>query len=251
VIDALGPVLAEPGLPFAAVVALVAGLVYGFAGFGSALIFIPLTTLVLPPAVAIAAFSLLALAALVTVVPRAWGLADRRAVGVMLAASVLVTPVGVLVLRIASEEVLRAIVAGLTLATLAALVAGWRVPVGVGLRTRAGIGALSGLAGGATGLNGPPVILFNLGTEGQPVAVTRANLAVFLTFSSLAILPQLWVQGVLPPRGLGIGAILFLPYALGTWAGARVFRPERAGIYRRIAYALIGAAGVAALPIWG
>jgi uncharacterized membrane protein YfcA len=251
VIDALGPVLAEPGLPFAAAVALVAGLVYGFAGFGSALIFIPLTTLVLPPAVAIAAFSLLALAALVTVVPRAWGLADRRAVGVMLAASVLVTPVGVLVLRIASEEVLRAIVAGLTLATLAALVAGWRVPVGAGLRTRAGIGALSGLAGGATGLNGPPVILFNLGTEGQPVAVTRANLAVFLTFSSLAILPQLWVQGVLPPRGLGIGAILFLPYALGTWAGARVFRPERAGIYRRIAYALIGGAGIAALPIWG
>jgi uncharacterized membrane protein YfcA len=249
-IDTLAAVVAEPGLPFAAAVSLVAGLVYGFAGFGSALIFIPLTTLVLPPAVAIAAFSLLALAALVTVVPGAWGLADRRAVAVMLAASILVTPLGVLVLRFAPEEVLRSILAVLTLATLAALIAGWRVPVGAGARARVGVGALSGLAGGATGLNGPPVILFNLGTEGQPVAVTRANLALFLTFSSLAILPQLWVQGVLPPRGLGIGAVLFFPYALGTWAGTRAFRPERAGLYRRIAYALIGAAGLAALPVW-
>jgi len=250
VLDALGPVLAEPGLPFAATVSLLAGLVYGFAGFGSALIFIPLATLVLPPAVAIAAFSLSALASLVTVVPAAWAAADRRAVGVMLGASILVTPLGVLVLRFAPEDVLRTIVASLTLATLAVLVAGWRVPLSAGLRARAGIGVLSGLAGGATGLNGPPVILFNLGTEGQPVAVTRANLTLFLTLSSLAILPQLWVQGVLPARALGIGAVLLIPYGIGTWAGARIFRPERAGLYRRLAYALIGGAGLAALPIW-
>jgi uncharacterized membrane protein YfcA len=250
VFEALGPVFAEPGLPFAAAVSLVAGLVYGFAGFGSALIFIPLATLVLPPAVAIAAFSFSALASLVTVVPGAWRVADRRAVAVMLAASILVTPLGVLVLRLAPEEAVRTIVAVLTLATLAALLAGWRVPVGAGRRARVGIGALSGLAGGATGLNGPPVILFNLGTEGQPVAVTRANLALFLTLSSLAILPQLWAQGLLPARAVGLGAVLFFPYALGTWAGTRVFRPERAGLYRAIAYALIGTAGVAALPIW-
>jgi uncharacterized membrane protein YfcA len=249
-IETLASVLAEPGLPFAASVSLLAGLVYGFAGFGSALIFIPLATLVLPPAVAIAAFSISALASVATVVPGAWPQADRRVVAVMLAASVLSTPLGVLVLRLAPEEVLRTIVAVLTLATLVALMAGWRVPVGAGLRTRAAVGALSGVTGGATGLNGPPVILFNLGTEGQPVAVTRANLAVFLTFSSVLILPQLWLQGVLPPRGLGIGAVLFVPYAIGTWAGTRVFNPSRAGLYRRIAYALIGTAGLAALPVW-
>ncbi|MFW5655126.1 MAG: sulfite exporter TauE/SafE family protein [Roseicyclus sp.] len=249
-IGALGPALAEPGLPFAAAVSLLAGLVYGFAGFGSALIFIPLATLVLPPALAIAAFSLSAFASLVTVVPGAWPVAERRAVAVMLGVSILVTPLGVLVLRLAPEEVLRSIVAVLTLATLAALAAGWRVPVGAGLGARAGVGALSGLAGGATGLNGPPVILFNLGTEGQPVAVTRANLAVFLTLSSLSILPQLWAQGLLPARAIGIGAVLLVPYGIGTWAGVRLFRPERAGLYRRIAYALIGGAGLAALPVW-
>jgi hypothetical protein len=30
-----------------------------------------------------------------------------------------------------------------------------------------------------------------------------------------------------------------------------LFRPERAVIYRRLAYVLIGGAGMAALPIWG
>jgi hypothetical protein len=38
---------ADPGLPFVCLVSLIAGLVYGFAGFGSALIFMPLATLFL------------------------------------------------------------------------------------------------------------------------------------------------------------------------------------------------------------
>ncbi|MCU4654873.1 sulfite exporter TauE/SafE family protein [Roseibacterium sp. SDUM158016] len=246
--EALVAVLADPALPFVAFVSLVAGLVYGFAGFGSALIFMPLATLFLPPAVAIAAFSLSALASFVTVVPGAWRVADKRTVALMIAACVLFTPLGVLALRLAPEEAIRTTIAALTLLTLGALIGGWRVPVGAGTKSRLGIGALSGIAGGATGLNGPPVILFNLGTEGQPVAVTRGNLAVFLTLSSLTFLPQLWLQGLLPPRAVWLGAILLIPYAAGTWAGTRLFRPERAVFYRRFAYALIGAAGLAALP---
>jgi uncharacterized membrane protein YfcA len=248
--EALVAVLADPALPFVAFVSLVAGLVYGFAGFGSALIFMPLATLFLPPAVAIAAFSLSALASFVTVVPGAWRVADKRTVALMIAACVLFTPLGVLALRLAPEEAIRTTIAALTLLTLGALIGGWRVPVGAGTKSRLGIGALSGIAGGATGLNGPPVILFNLGTEGQPVAVTRGNLAVFLTLSSLTFLPQLWLQGLLPPRALWLGAILLIPYAAGTWAGTQLFRPERAVFYRRFAYVLIGAAGLAALPFW-
>lgn len=243
--------LAQPGLPFVAAVSLVAGLIYGFAGFGSALIFMPLATLILPPATAVAAFSLSALASMVTVIPGAWKVADRPAVATMIGACVLLTPVGVLALRFAPSEVLTTGVAVITLLTLAGLVAGWRVPVGAGTGSRLGIGALAGLTGGSTGLNGPPVILFNLGTEGQPVAVTRANLALFLTLSSLTFLPQLWLQGLLPPSAIWLGVLLLVPYGVGTWAGTALFRPEWTGIYRRLAYALIGGAGVAALPVWG
>lgn len=248
--EGLALVLAEPGLPFLVAISLVAGLVYGFAGFGSALIFVPLASTILPPAVAIAAFCLSALASFVTVVPAAFRIADRRSVAVMIAACILFTPLGIVALRLAPAEAIRLGVAALTLLTLAALVLGWRVPVGAGARAKFGIGALAGLTGGSTGLNGPPVILFNLGTEGQPVAVTRANLTFFLSMTSITFLPQLWLQGLLPGDVIWLGVVLLVPYALGTRGGAWLFRPERAGLYRRIAYALIGAAGLAALPIW-
>jgi uncharacterized membrane protein YfcA len=126
--DALAAVLADPGLPFVCLVSLVAGLVYGFAGFGSALIFMPLATLFVTPPVAVAAFSMSALASLATVVPGAWKVADRRTVFLMIGACVLFTPLGVLALRFAPAEVIRSAIGVLTLLTLAALLAGWRVP---------------------------------------------------------------------------------------------------------------------------
>ncbi len=249
--EALSAVLADPGLPFVGLISLIAGLVYGFAGFGSALIFMPLATLFVTPPVAVAAFSMSALASFVTVIPGAWKAADRPRVLTMVATCVLFTPLGVLALRFAPTDAIRLAIGVLTLLTLATLLAGWRVPVGAGIRARLGIGALAGITGGSTGLNGPPVILFNLATEGQPVAMTRGNLAVFLTLSSLTFLPQLWLQGLLPAEAVWLGVLLLVPYAIGTGIGTALFRPEWAWFYRRFAYALIGVAGLAALPIWG
>jgi hypothetical protein len=241
--------LALPGLWALVATSLLAGLVYGFAGFGSALIFMPLAVIFLPPAMAIGAFSMSALASFATVVPGAWKVCERRAVLGMIAAAVVATPVGVWLLRVAEAGTIKLAVSVIVLGTLAVLIAGWRFRLRPGWGMRLAIGALSGILGGSTGLNGPPVILFNLGAD-QPVAVTRGNLAVFLTVSSLSFLPQLWAQGMLPPLALWLGAILFLPYAIGTSLGGLIFRPDRVGIYRPIAYVIIGGAGLAGLPIW-
>jgi uncharacterized membrane protein YfcA len=248
--DALASALSEPGLPWVCGAALLAGLVHGFAGFGAAMIFMPLATIFLHPALAIAAFSLSALASLVTMVPGAWKVADRRAVALMVGACLIFAPLGVAALRLVPSDTIRVAISAVTLVTLAALIRGWRVPVSGGRWWQAGAGALAGITGGSTGLNGPPVILINLGTD-QPVAVTRGNLACFLTFSSLTFLPQLWLQGLLPPHALWIGVILFVPYFIGTGLGTWVFNPGRAGLYRRFAYALIAFAGLGGLPIWG
>jgi uncharacterized protein len=110
--EGLALALAAPGLPVLLLAAFVAGTVYGFAGFGAALIFMPVATAFLPAPVAIAAFSLSAGAAFVTVVPGAWAVADRRTVLVMIAIAVVFTPVGVRALGAVPGEAIRTAVVG-------------------------------------------------------------------------------------------------------------------------------------------
>ena len=236
-------------LPLAVAAVIVAGLVYGFAGFGAALIAIPVLSAVTTPVAAVGAFSLTALGSLVTVVPRAWASADRAAVGWMLGPAMATLPLGIWVLRTGEPNAIRWLVALLTLGTVAALASGWRRRTAGGRGARLGVGAATGLVGGATGLSGPVVILFQL-SGGDTAERTRATIVLFLSLYSVLTLPALWIGGVLTAGSAGLGAVLFGPYLVATWAGQRLFGRGSEALYRRVAYLVVAGAGAAALPVW-
>jgi len=230
--------------------ALIAGLVYGFAGFGAALIFMPVALLVVDPVVAVAGFALAGLGAMATVVPQAWPQADKRAALTMLAAAVALEPVGVWVLRTTDPTALRWAVSAVVLGTLAALLSGWRYRQSPGLPAWLSVGAGVGFLGGSVGLNGPVLVLFQLGGP-DAAARTRANAIVVLSLSTLALLPIMALQGVITRETVLLGLVLLPLYALGAYLGRRLFNPGRAGLYRGTAYLLIAAAGIMGLPVWG
>lgn len=251
--EALGAVLALPALGWLILFGFGAGAVYGFAGFGAALVFLPLATLLVPPAVAVAAFSLTALGSAVTLLPDAWRWADRRAALTVLVVALAFTPLGIEVLVRADPLALRWGMSLAVLGTLAALMAGWRMRTVPGWRSWGAVGAGVGVMGGATGLHGPILVLFQLAGQ-DSVAVTRATTIVVLTLSSLSMLPFMALRGGLPPGTLtlamGLGLVLVPAYAVGGLAGRRLFDPARATVYRGTAYGLIGAAGLMGLPVW-
>ncbi|WP_163849605.1 sulfite exporter TauE/SafE family protein [Pseudooceanicola aestuarii] len=228
---------------------LVAGVVYGFAGFGAALIFMPVAVRILPPQVAVAAFAISALSSLVTVVPRAVPLVDRRGVTILIATATLASFAGVWVLRVADVTGLRWAVIGVTAVTLLALVSGWRYRTAPRDSTRAAVGLATGFVGGATGLLGPVMVLFQLAGR-DSIARSRATALVFLTVTSLALVPVMALQGLLTAQAVGLGLVMLLPYGLGTVIGHALFRPEGEAGYRLAAYLLIGVAVVIGLPLF-
>ena len=237
--DVLAPLVA---------VTFLSGLSYGFAGLGS-MVFVPLAAILLPPQQAAAQMALCGLGSAVTLLPRAWGAADRPRVLTMLAPAALGLAAGAAVLKRADAEALRWVVAGLVAATLAALMAGWRMRLAPGRGMLAAVGGGSGLIGGATGLLGPVILLFNLAGTDRAGRV-RANTVSFLTLLTVLYVPVLALQGLIGPEVLWRGLILVPVYMLATRLGQAVFDPERERLYRHAGYAAVGLAVLAGLPLW-
>ena len=241
--------LETAGLEWLLLITIVAGVVYGFAGFGAALIFMPVAVMFVTPAVAIVTFSITSMSSFLTVFPKALPLVDRRAVTVLILSAAVAASFGIWVLRISDVIVIRWAVVIICAVTLVALIAGWRYEVVPRLGTRIAIGCATGFVGGVSGLLGPIMVLFQLAGR-DAIATTRATTVVFLTMTSLLLLPLMFLQGVLTREAIALGLLLFVPYGAGSLIGQALFRPDRERVYRMAAYLIIGLATLMGLPLW-
>ncbi|MFP7673168.1 TSUP family transporter [Marivita sp. S0852] len=237
------------GLEWLLLATLVAGFVYGFAGFGAALVFLPVGTIFLPPAVAIASFSVSSISSFVTVFPKALPLVDRKAVTILIVSATVSASLGIWVLTVTDVTILRWVVVTICGLTLCALIAGWRYELEPTAGARAGVGFAAGFVGGVSGLTGPIMVLFQLAGR-DPVAVTRATTVVFLSTTSLLILPLMYLQNVLTVQAIALGLLFLLPYGIGAVLGQGLFHPGRERFYRVAAYVIIGGATLMGLPLW-
>lgn len=247
--EALSGALAQPDLWLLLAAAALAGLVRGFSGFGTALIFMPLAGVALAPLAAIVAMTVMDGAGLAPQIPRALRSARRGEVARMVAGAAVALPAGLWLAAALPVEAFRWLVSALALAMVALLAAGWRwrgtAGAGVGYAT----GLASGFLGGASGLAGPPAILLNVASD-RPVAVIRANLLAYLAAFDLLLVAVLGVGGGLAAADVWLGLVLAVPFFAASLLGARAFDPARELVYRRAAYAIIAASAVAGLPIW-
>ncbi len=233
----------------AVVIAAVAGLVRGFSGFGSALIYMPLISAVYGPRVAAATLLLIDTICSLPFTVHAAPQCNPREVAWVSLAGFAFLPIGAMALVYIDAIVLRWFIVALVLLALVALTSGWRYHGKPTVPASLATGALAGFGGGAVQIAAPPLLIFWLGGANK-AATVRANIMVyFLPQAALSIVIYYW-NGLFTSETIALAVLLGLPFALAMAAGVYSFQGSSEGLYRRAAYVIIAFAGLASMPVF-
>ena len=229
-------------------VTLLAGVVRGFSGFGSALIYVPLISALYEPKIATVSYALMDYVCALPFAVHAFPVANRREVWPAFAAALLTVPIGVYVQYAVDPTVLRWGMSAFVITFVVLLAAGFRYPWKPSTPAAFGAGALSGFAGGATQMSGPPTILYWLGSP-EPVTVVRANLLVFFMLLGITLLANYAWRGLMTLHPIVLAGLLWPVYVLALTIGAFWFKGSSTSQYRRIAYVIVALAALVSLPV--
>ncbi|MCE8554373.1 sulfite exporter TauE/SafE family protein [Ruegeria pomeroyi] len=241
--------LSTPEIALLIGAAFLAGCTRGFAGFGTALIYLPLAGIVLGPVAAITTLVLTDIVGPLPMLPRAARHVDRGDLARLLLGAAVVLPLGLYMLFLLEPGLFRLLVSGVSLTMLAGLVLGWRYHGALRPGAVTATGAASGFLGGVAGLPGPPVIFVYMASP-KPAAAIRANITFYLFGYDWMVLAMMGLAGRLDPAWIVTGLALIVPNMLGTMLGAALFVPGYERAYRLAAYGLILGAALAGLPFW-
>jgi uncharacterized membrane protein YfcA len=207
------------------------------AGFGFALIAVPLLVLVFDVEDVVVSTAIPALATSLLVIRSTWTHVPRRLVAVMLLGAFAGMPAGVAVLVLAPADVLRVAVALTSIVMAIAIMAGARLgATGVGGQLATGMTA--GVLGTSTGINGPPVVLYLQDLRLSPIEF-RGGMAAFFIVSGVTSLVVLAAGGVVTTTGVAIGLAAMPATFAGSWLGHRLVGRLSDTAFRRLVLGLL------------
>lgn len=249
--DFLATVLALPWswqLWAALVATTIAGLMRGYAGFGTAIILAPVYSALWEPRNGVPVVLLMELVISLQLLPRAFKDADRRVILPIGGAACLATPIGTFVLLSADPDMLRRFIGGFVLVFGALMMSGWRYHGSRPLPLNLAVGTSAGLLKGATGMSGPPVILYLLSGP-EEARQHRANLILFFGLIALVSVVGPYLGGLFTLDVLAKLVWILPVQILCVRLGARLFHVVPIRLYKPFALAVLLASGSFALLV--
>ena len=208
---------------------MAAGLMRGFAGFGSGMLMAPVFAILYGPIDAVAMVTLLELVVSAQLIPQVYKEAHWSLVGPLSLAAILFMPVGAYILQSADPVVLTFVLV---------LLAGWRSRGEKKLSSTLAVGAVSGVMMASTSLGNPPVLVYLLAGN-DPARSIRANVIMYFAVTQVVLLVVLGYMALITRSALTMATIVAPGYLLATWIGSRLFRQADEKLYRRATIALL------------
>ena len=241
--------LADQRVWLAIGIAALSGVVRGFSGFGSALIYIPLMAALYDPRIAAGTLLLIDF---VSGVPFAFvsrKICNWSEVAPLAIMAAIGVPFGTFLLLFADPIALRWLISAIVLGLLAVLLSGWRYTRQPGMATKLGVGFIAGVGAGAVQVGGPAVIIYWLSSKSPPIVI-RANLLVYFVLNAIALIVFYAIQGVLTAQVLAFALMLGPAFWVSMTLGAWFFRGSSDNTYRQVAYAIVALAAIVSIPLF-
>ena len=230
----------------AAAVFALANFVLGLVGFGNGLVAMALLPFLMSPVPAIVVLTLYTIVFSTAIFVPIRRDVVLRPVFDMLAGTTLGIPVGVWVLSTFPISTLNRLIGGMLVLIVVLEWAGLHPKRLVARTWAVGAGVLAGLAGGAIGTPGPPVIVYST-TQGWSPRTIKANLQAFFVVNQVVILIGYWWTGLLNAETWRLATSFALPAAGGTLLGMALFHKVNPVHFRRMVFAMLLIAGLVLL----
>jgi uncharacterized membrane protein YfcA len=225
----------------AAAIAIVflAAIVRGYSGFGFSLLAITALSLLYAPATIIPSIFLLEIAASLHLLPGLWRDIHWRSLIPLVIGTGIGTPIGLAFLTTIPAAPMQ-IALGLFVITVTCLLwTGFILKTMPGKIATSTAGLAAGVANGAFGIGGPPVILFYFASPAGNI-VGRATLVAYFLLTDAIGLVFLARENLVTTDSL-FRTLIFLPALIaGVWLGARSFKNADPVIFRKWVLALLG-----------
>jgi uncharacterized membrane protein YfcA len=234
--------LLTPDYFVAVAVVVAAGLMRGFAGFGSGMLMAPIFAVLFGPVDTVAIIILMETCVTVQLIPSVFGEIEWRFVAPMGAAAALFMPVGSWMLVSIDPSVMSRVIAAIVFVFAVILMAGWRYGGGKRMPVTLGIGAVSGTMMAATSLANPPVMLYLLSGPDR-ASSNRANVTAYFAITLTMMLALMTFAGLMSWPAVWQGVTLVPPFMLTAWLGSRLFRRSGESLYRWTSLVLLLIAG--------
>ena len=235
---------ADVGLWTAIGVTLVAGLMRGFAGFGSAMLMAPIFAILFGSAEMVVTIVAIELVVSLQLFPQVRGHADWKTLTPMSIAACIAMPLGVWLLASVDKGTIVTVVSAVIVGFVLLMWSGWKYTGRRSIAATIAVGAVSGAMMATTSVGGPPVLLYLLSGE-DPPAVNRANIVTYYFLTQFLLIAIVLATGVAGWDALVRAVVLFPMMILGAWAGGRLFHGLASDrLYRNVALAILFSTGL-------